>query len=401
MEDLHQEFVGSGVPGPAELGWQPNAADETAALLSAAERGWRVEPDYRIRSHRPLLRYLIDPFKRLIHWGGQPYVRLLIEKQEQFNAHVLALLRLQLARQQNVDAEMKRAHGVFQEALERADRFIGHQSEISDYFEQSRQALEAAQARLEHSTRSLIERYDFAPFFEGISREKRAAFVDRFRGTYGHLRGLHHSYLPLFRDRPGPILDVGCGRGEFLAMMRMEGIAAWGCDPDPAMIETCREHEVTAVHADALAALRSIEVASLGGIFASQVIEHLFPGELLTVLKLARERLAPGGVIVLETLNPETLGVLAKSYYQDLDHKQPVDPEYLAGLLELRGFERVELHRLRRFEPADRLPDLPPPAQLGLGDPAYGLLKGMVERLNAVIWGPQDYYVVAEVPAAS
>ena len=408
MEDLHHEFVRSGPPDPASLGWQPDPADEATALLWAAEGGWRVEPDYRIHSHRPLLRYLIDPIKRLIHWGGRPYVRLLIEKQEQFNAKMLALLRVQLARQRDLDdalvrleAEMTRAHSVFEEALKRGDTFIGQQSRINEYLEQNTQAVQTAQARLEHLTRSLIERYDVAPFFEGISREKREAFVDRFRGNYGHLRGLHHIYLPLFRDRPGHIVDVGCGRGEFLAMLRMEGIEAWGCDTDPTMIEICREHEVTVVHAGALAALRSVEPATLGGVFASQVIEHLFPGDLLTFLTLARQRLAPGGVMVLETLNPETLGVLAKSYYQDLDHKQPVDPEYLAGLLELRGFERVEVRRLRRFEPPGRLPDLPPADQLGLGDQAHELLKGVVERLNNVIWGPQDYYVVAEVPTAS
>ncbi len=92
-------------------------------------------------------------------------------------------------------------------------------------------------------------------------------------------------------------------------MLRMEGIEAWGCDTDPTMIEICREHEVAAVHAGALAALRSVEPASLGGVFASQVIEHLFPGELLTFLKLARERLAPGGVIGAGNAEvPETSG---------------------------------------------------------------------------------------------
>ncbi len=132
MEDLHQEFVGSGVHGPASLGWPTRCRRRDRGVAGGGRAGVAVEPDYRIRSHRPLLRYLIDPLKRLIHWGGQPYVRLLIEKQEQFNANVLALLRVQLARQRTVDdararlhAEMKRAHGVFQEALERADAFIG------------------------------------------------------------------------------------------------------------------------------------------------------------------------------------------------------------------------------------------------------------------------------------
>jgi len=103
MEDLHRQFAGSSVPDPAALGSQSPVADEAASLLAKAERARRVEPDYRIRSHRPLLRYLIDPVKRLIHWGARPYLRLLVEKQERFNTDVLELLRVQLERQRDTD----------------------------------------------------------------------------------------------------------------------------------------------------------------------------------------------------------------------------------------------------------------------------------------------------------
>ena len=240
MEDLHHEFVRGGPPDPASLGWQPDPADEATALLWAAEGGWRVEPDYRIHSHRPLLRYLIDPIKRLIHWGGRPYVRLLIEKQEQFNAKMLALLRVQLARQRELDdalvrleaemaravrleaevtravrleAEMTRAHSVFEEALKRGDTFIGQQSRINEYLEQNTQAVQTAEARLEHVTRSLIERYDVAPFSRASrARSAKPSWIASV-ATTGISEGCITSILRCSVIVPGTLWTSGVGVG--------------------------------------------------------------------------------------------------------------------------------------------------------------------------------------------
>ncbi|MCL5270022.1 MAG: class I SAM-dependent methyltransferase [bacterium] len=144
---------------------------------------------------------------------------------------------------------------------------------------------------------------------------------------------------------------------------------------------------------DALEALRSTPPASLGGLFAAQVVEHFFPGELLEFLVLARRRLAPGGRIVLETLNPASLGVMAKSYWRDLDHKQAIHPDALRMLVELAGFAAVETRYLAPFGDDERLPELPPAAEGGLSPEARAVLQDRFDRINAALYGMQDYYV--------
>lgn len=302
---------------------------------------------------------------------------------------------------------------IFRETFARLDRFttdqIGYNAGFERRIEAAAEVANRADATADsHAPRleSLegFERHqrslrDLGPFFDALTPEARTAFMDRFRGSFGHLRGLHHIYLPLFQNRPGRVLDLGCGRGEFLEMLRFEGIEAWGCEIDPVMIEICRRHDVVTEPKDALTALRDVEDASLGGIFASQVIEHLYPGELLELLTLSRRKLAPGGVVALESLNPQSMGVLAKSYYKDLDHKQPIDPDYLGRLMELAGFEKVQVRKIRPFEDPEKLPDLPPADRLGLPPEAARALGEIVRRLNDTVWGPQDYYVAGEVPS--
>ena len=107
-------------------------------------------------------------------------------------------------------------------------------------------------------------------------------------------------------------------------------------------------------------------------------------------------RVADGGRIVIETLNPASLGVIAKSYYCDLDHKQPIHPEYMKSLLEMAGFDQVELHFLAPFDESERLPDLPPAKQLGIATEARDALQARIDRLNQCLFGMQDYYVIGQ-----
>jgi hypothetical protein len=104
--------------------------------------------------------------------------------------------------------------------------------------------------------------------------------------------------------------------------------------------------------------------------------------------------------MILETINPTSFGALAKSYWRDLDHKQPIHPQTLKQLAELAGFERVELHFLHPFSGDERPPAFPPADQLGLPPAAHEALRRRFERLDALLWGMQDYYIVAHQPAS-
>ena len=249
---------------------------------------------------------------------------------------------------------------------------------------------------LESRARSLEHRYELANFFKAVPAEKRLAILDATRGPYEDIYVRQSIYVKEFAGVPGQVLDVGCGRGELLHQLQNEGVECWGAEIDPLMIEICRHNGEHVEHMDAIAALRSVRPASLGGVFAAQVVEHLFPGELLTFLRLARTRLAKGGRMILETLNPASVGVLIKSYFRDIDHKQPVHPEYLKLLTTLAGFEKVELQYLSPFEEKERLPNLPTAKKLGVTDQAREELQQRFDQLNELLYGMQDYYILAE-----
>ena len=218
------------------------------------------------------------------------------------------------------------------------------------------------------------------------------AFEARMRGSTADVRGRQEVYVDDFRDA-APVLDVGCGRGEFLGLLRDLGIEARGVDRDPDMVAFCRAEGLDVEQGDALSYLAELEDGSLGGIFAAQVVEHLRPPALLRLLELAAAKLRPAGILVAETMNPLALGAL-KNYFADLTHAQPLVPETLVMLARQAGFERADVRFLNE-PPADerlRPVELPPDAAF---DDARVALAANVARLNEVVFGPQDYALVA------
>ncbi|HEY7003487.1 MAG TPA: class I SAM-dependent methyltransferase [Gaiellaceae bacterium] len=218
------------------------------------------------------------------------------------------------------------------------------------------------------------------------------AFESRMRGPRSLIVERQRRYLDDFRDT-APVLDVGCGRGEFLALLREAGIEARGIDLDEDMVAFCRGEGLEVEQGDALTYLESLEEASLGGIFAAQVVEHLRPGPLTALLNLAASRVRPGGALVLETINPLSLFAL-RNYFADLTHAQPLVPDTLSLLAKQAGFDGVEIRFLNEPEEGQRLEpvELPPDPSF---DPARRALESNRARLNEVVFGPQDYALVA------
>lgn len=171
------------------------------------------------------------------------------------------------------------------------------------------------------------------------------AFGLRFRGTEDYVREKQRFYLPYFAGRKD-VLDVGCGRGEFLELMREAGVAARGIDLDEEAVSLCRSRGLEAEQADLFAYLDAAPEAAFDGIFCAQVVEHLPPARVPEFVRLAASRLVRGGVLAIETPNPECLAIFATHFYLDPTHTRPVPHPLLAFYLEEAGMGSLELHRL-------------------------------------------------------
>jgi SAM-dependent methyltransferase len=164
------------------------------------------------------------------------------------------------------------------------------------------------------------------------------AFEDIFRGPEHFIRDRQRRYLSLIGDRE-PVLDIGCGRGEFLDLLRERGLEYAGIDPDPDMVGRCRAkgHQRVEV-ADANSYLEECADDSIGAIFCAQVIEHMPYEELVRFYGLGLRKLRPGGHFILETVNPHSVPAL-KTFWVDPTHQHPLFPEVALALCEISGFE--------------------------------------------------------------
>ena len=161
-------------------------------------------------------------------------------------------------------------------------------------------------------------------------------FENTFRGSEELIRDRQRIYVPLLRDHR-PVLDLGCGRGELLDLLRDASIPARGVDLDSAMVQRCREKGLEAELGDAVTTLIGLPEASVGAVIACQVIEHLPPTQLSDFLRSVRAALVPGGRLVLETVNPHAPQAL-KTFWVDVTHQHPLFPEVVLALCRMAGF---------------------------------------------------------------
>jgi SAM-dependent methyltransferase len=309
--------------------------------------------------------------RKLMHW----YVEPLAADQRRFNA---AALRL-------ADAIAERDDAGHAAVVERVDGFAReHHALTTGLDAAARRAVELEErlTRLERRERPAVAAAAPAPSPPPSAAPvpDYFAFESRMRGSTESIRERQRPYVVDFRDA-APVLDLGCGRGEFLALLREAGIEARGIDLDADMVAFARGEGLDVEQAEAVQHLEALEDGSLGGVFAAQLVEHIPAPTLVRLLELAAAKLRPGGLLVAETINP--LSPLAlRNYYADLTHAQPLVPETLELLARQAGFGSVALRFLNA--PEERL-----------AEPADPLIAANVARLNELLFGPLDYAIVA------
>lgn len=230
-----------------------------------------------------------------------------------------------------------------------------------------------------------------APVAPELTNDCAGIYVDfeaAFRGTREEIRQKQSVYIPMLRDagagqQDRPVVDLGCGRGEWLELLRAEAMQASGVDSNESMIETCHSLGLNAARGDALSHLRGLPESSAGAVTAFHLVEHLPFDAVLALIDESVRVLRPGGILILETPNPGNILVGAQYFYLDPTHVRPLPSPMLRFFVEARGMCRVEIQELHPYPESLRVPE----------DGSE-----LAKRFNDFFYGPRDYAVVAHRP---
>ncbi len=348
--------------GDAELG--------TARLRHPAS----IQIEFHSGSARPVIGPAIRLAKRALRRSLRWYIQPIIEQQSRFNHAVLDLVeRLRLQQEKLLQLETRPLD-------EKIGRLDG--------------ALDALRADVE----ALASRPTATESSSPLPSTRRALqyrnFEDRHRGSPDDVRTMLARYVPRF-EGCRRVVDLGCGRGEFLGLLRERGIGGYGVDSDETMVEAARGQGLEVVLDDALTHLRAIEPGTIDGVFCSQVVEHLETPRIMAVLDAAFRKLVAGGLIVVETPNPETLFIFASFFYMDPTHIKPLHPAALQWALEVTGFADVQVERMMPVPEGTRLEPVDQELRTERG---WSTLAANVDRLNQVLFGPQNFAAIGTKP---
>lgn len=304
---------------------------------------------------------------------------------------------------------------------EHMSQYLAEQHDTFDYMRQREKQLEAEQGALDHKVERfrrdmLLARQDLLVQQQRVNllldKLQRAgidgggdleaelathaddrldsfylAFENECRGEEQEIREQLSVYLPRLSgsgvSAETPLLDIGSGRGEWLALLRDNAIPSRGVDISQVLVDHCRQRDLDVILADAMVYLADLPDNSLGAITSFHVIEHLPFDQLFTLVEQCHRVLSPGGKLIFETPNPENVLVGSHTFYHDPTHRNPITPTLIDFLLRHLGFADVELERLHPY-PAEALVD-------GL-DP-------LTDRVNGAFCSAQDFAVIGTKPA--
>jgi len=213
-------------------------------------------------------------------------------------------------------------------------------------------------------------------------------FEQRFRGKREEIKERQTVYIDYFRGKTN-VLDIGCGRGEFVELLMENGVGVQGIDMNEDMVVYCQDHGLPVVQMDLFDYLDGLEDNSLDGIFAAQVIEHLEPKCLIHLSELCYKKLKPSGIVVFETINPGNVQAVCTWFYLDPSHIRPVSPELIKFITEADGFKCKDVLYLSPVKP-------PLSVTLPLIESSdTKQLNEWLAAVDALVFGPQDYALIA------
>ncbi len=394
----------AGTDSSHELGLLTSNWDPEGALPAATRNRWL----------KRWLLWAIRPFSRAQTIFNAAAMQMLVEETER--ASVLsAQLRDADERLREAESSLESLRAGLDDAVRRLDESgteaLPMLRDSAAVLKDVQESLVRGQEALRHEM--LLQRHQLEMLLHGIRRQPAGASAadaeqmhrqahhlsyltdHAFRGSDDELRQRLGIYVALFAERrmslgaSGPILEVGCRRGVLLEMLRESGVPAMGVEANQDHARLCRLKGLDVVEGDGLAYLSTVPDDSLPGIAALHVVEHLPSSYLVQLISRCREKIQPGGLLVLESPNPRNLITSASEFYLDLTHRNPIHPQALAHLVTALGFSSIDTKDLN---------PPPPEAQFRLTSGETQDLETENEnwrRLNSLLYGARDYAVIA------
>lgn len=211
-------------------------------------------------------------------------------------------------------------------------------------------------------------------------------FENHFRGSREHIKKSQEMYLPYFENRQN-VVDLGCGRGEFVELLLDNKIGVTGVDMYEPYVEFMKMHGLPAVYDDAVSYLKKQD--KVDGIFVGQVVEHISVEQIIELCKTAYEKLDDGAYLIMETPNPRSLAIFTNFFYVDPSHQRPVHPFTLEYLVKKAGFTSVEIMYTENSKVPFSIP------KLKENDPDYSDFNNAMGEVSNLLYGSQDYAIIA------
>lgn len=363
--------------------------------------------------------------KRIIRKAGKPIIFPMSEEQNDLNYHLaestniahaiadyhqvqlnriqdalnglhnrigeLEALNARLAEQEAHVAQQEARIFQLERSLDDLVQSISRTIQQSQSVSKSTAAVSTSSAPVENSTTTSAYEESEGKLYERVNEAESFdyfAFENAFRGTQNDIMDRQRVYVPYFKDKSGKVFDLGCGRGEFLRLLKDEGIDAFGADMFPEYEVTGKLYDIDIRIGDGIAMLEQME-EKLGGIFCAQVIEHIGFENIQKLCKLAYDKLEEGAYLVLETPNPMCVSMFTNAFYIDPTHEKPVHPMLMEYLLKMIGFKEVQL--LLPEHGLEQLPEIKSDAIENLDE-----INQAINRVSGFLFGSQDYGIVAK-----
>ena len=325
--------------------------------LDTLNRVWNINLEREILSRNKLFSFVKKVIRKLTRW----YITPMMQDQITFNSYAVRSIN-------NLNKQMEKQN-------ERLEKLLDKKAE------EIKVLLSEKEVRIK-KLEEIEKENDFDMDY--------LAFENKYRGSEESIQKLQEKFVRLYAGKDN-ILDIGCGRGEFMKTLLNAGKQyVFGMDINPQMVEKCKKDGLSVELRDGVSYLYDNDNLNLGGIFSSQVIEHLKPSQIVKLIRGAYKNLQEGSPLILETINPMALVTQTMAYTLDLTHRQYVHPFTIEMLLKEHGFKKVEFIY---SSPVDT--EAPVLKDNDMDQKELKKYNEKIRRMHEMLFGYQDYAVIA------